>query len=263
MFSSLISYSRLFLILILTSLFLLLLDNTPALTLPKSLLQGITIPIQFGLFKTSQGVGKQFEFVILARTAAQENKAMSERMAQVLSENANLRRELAEARGFLDQQKSLDPLTYNQVPARPISFSRYLTIDKGSMDGIKVGMPVVVKDTYLGQIREVSPKQSSLILPSDPDSKLAAFVTNKNGKARGVLQGQFGSEMLLDKILHEEPVSRGDLVYSEGTEGNLPRGLVLGQVSEVSERQNQIFKQAKVKPVFNISDLDIVFVITN
>ncbi len=67
--------------------------------------------------------------------------------------------------------------------------------------------------------------------------------------------------MLLDKVLHQEVVSEKDLVYSEGTEGKFPRGLILGQVTQVFERENEIFKQAKVKPVFGIGDLDLVFVI--
>ena len=66
----------------------------------------------------------------------------------------------------------------------------------------------------------------------------------------------------MDKILHEEKIAVGDLVYSEGTEGFLPRGLILGKVTEVLERATQVFKQAKVKSVFDIRDLELVFVIS-
>ncbi len=255
--------AKVFLTLVLISILILFADNLKWLVYPKAFVQKITIPVQYGLYKSSQGLGKQFEFIALSRRASQQNKALSEQLAQVISENADLRRRLAEAQGFLDQQKSLDPLTYSLVPARPIGISRYLIIDKGSDDGLKEGMSVVYKDTYVGSIKEISPKQSRVIFPSDPDSKLAAFVSNRDGKARGVLVGNFGSEMLLDKILHKESINVSDLVYSEGTEGTLPRGLILGQVSQVIDQPNGIFKQAKVKSVFNISDLDIVFVITN
>lgn len=263
MLSNLLADSKIFLILITISLLITLTDNLKILNPLKSAVQHITVPLQYGLYKTSLAVGKQFEFIILARRASQENKALSEQLAAVLSENADLRRKLAETQGFLDQQKSLDPKTYDLVAARPIGISRYLQIDKGSDDGLKIGQPVVYEESYLGQIIAVSSHSSKVIFPTDPDSKIAAFISNKDGRARGILSGQFGSEMLLDKILHQESVSGGDLVYSEGTEATLPRGLILGQVSEVLDRPNEIFKQAKVKSVFNISDLDIVFVITN
>ncbi|OGE39700.1 hypothetical protein A3E86_00175 [Candidatus Daviesbacteria bacterium RIFCSPHIGHO2_12_FULL_47_45] len=65
----------------------------------------------------------------------------------------------------------------------------------------------------------------------------------------------------MDKILHGESVADKDLVYSEGSESKFPRGLILGQVIRVEDRQNEVFKQAIVKPVFVVGDLDLVFVI--
>jgi len=263
MFSSLLKDARIFLILIISSILIIFFDNLGVLNFPKKIIQSITNPIEYGLYKSALGINRQFDFVVFTRRSAQEKKALEEQLANVISDNANLRRQLSETQGFLDEQKSLSPQTYTTVAARPIASSRYLEIDKGGNDGIKINQPVVYKDSYLGSVKSVSPKSSQVLLSSDPDSKLAAFVQNSNGKARGILAGQFGEEMLLDKILHQENLSVGDLVYSEGTEGLLPRGLVLGQVTQVIENQNQIFKTAKIKPIFKVSDLDIVFVITN
>lgn len=221
------------------------------------------MPIQYGLYRTGLSISKQFEFVILSRKASQQNKALTEQIAVLLSENANLRRKLAETEGFLEQQKALNPKTYNLIPSRPLSQTRYLGIDKGTQDGLSKNQVVVYKDNYIGTIKNISPRQSEVILVSDPDSKIAVFSQGSKGKAKGILLGQFGQEMLLDKILHEEPIEKGDLVYSEGAEASIPRGLVLGQVSEVLERSNEVFKQAKVRPLFSIGDLDILFVITN
>lgn len=263
MFSTLLHDGKTFLILLLLSIMLLILDNFAYLNIPKSWLQTVTIPVQFGFYKTSNAVFKQFEFVILARRSAQENKAMTEQFAQVLSENARLTKKLAETESFLNQQKTLDSQTFNMVAARPIGMSRFLLLDKGSDDGIKVGQTVLYKYNFIGEIKEVSPKKSKVLTGTDPDSKIAAYVANDSGKARGILSGQFGSEMLLDKILHHEPIQKGDLIYSEGTEGRIPRGLILGQVIEVLDRQNEVFKQAKAKAVFDVTNLDIVFIITN
>lgn len=252
-----------FLILLFLSLALIPLDYFKVLDLPKGAVQQITIPIQYGMYKTTGTLGKQLEFVVLSRRAAKENKALTEQLASLLSENANLRRKLAETEGFLEQQNALNPQTYDLVPARPIGVSRFLVIDKGTKDGIAPDQPVVYKDNYLGKVKEVSPNSAKIILPSDPDSKLSSFVANKDGRARGILQGQFGSEMLLDKVLHREPILEGDLVYTEGVEVNIPRGLILGKVFQILDRENEIFKQAKISSIFDVADLDIVFVITN
>src|SRR5713226_7698605 len=101
MISTLLNDLRLFLTLVFISLLIILFDNLKILDLPKSVIQKVTIPIEYGLFKTSIGVGKQFEFIVLSRTAAQEKKALEEQLASVISENADLRRKLSETQGLV------------------------------------------------------------------------------------------------------------------------------------------------------------------
>ncbi len=259
--SKVIPNLKIFIILVFLSLLIIILDNYNLLNIPKQALFYISNPISFGLYQTSKNFGKQFYFVFGARFAAQENKALKEQVNQLLSENASLRKNLAEEQALISQGKHLDPATYNLVPARPIGLERYLKIDIGSNANIKLGQAVVFNDNYVGKIVQISANGANIQLLTDPDSKVAAFSQNLEGKAKGVLFGQFGTDILLDKILHEEKINLGDLVYSEGTEGFIPRGLILGRVLQVMDRENQIFKQAKVQPNFDIRDLDLVFVI--
>lgn len=252
---------KLFLILSIVSFVILILDLNRFLALPKTLVSYISNPISGVFYQTGKQVGRQFYFIFQARFAAQENIALKEQNGQLLSENAVLRKKLAETEGLVSQEKHLDPATYNMVPARPIGISRYLKIDKGLTSGIKSGQAVVFNDNYIGRIVQISQGFANVQFLKDPDSKVAAFSQGLGGKAKGVLVGQFGSDVLFDKILHEEKISIGDLVYSEGTEGYLPRGLILGKVVEVLERENEVFKQAKVQLNFDVRDLELVFVI--
>lgn len=231
------------------------------LDLPKQFAFYITNPISFGIYNTNRRISNQFYFIFAARYAAQESKALKEQIGKLLSENADLRKKLAEEQALVSQERSLDPHTYNLLPARPIGLGKYLKIDKGTTSGVKVGQAVVFEDNYVGKVVAVSPKAANVELLTDPDSKVTAFSQNKDGQAKGVLVGQFGTEVLLDKILHEEKVAAGDLVYSEGLEEFLPRGLILGRITQVLERVNEVFKQARVQPIFDVRDLELVFVI--
>lgn len=251
---------KLFLILTLISSAILLLDYFNLMQLPKSALSYLSAPIQYGLYRSAQGVRSQFKSIFLARLSAQENAALKNQLAQLLSENSQLKTKLSEAEKLIDQNSSLSPKTFDLIPARTIGLGRYLLIDKGSNDGIKSGQLVVFKDNYVGVIKMVSPKSSQVILSSDPDSKVAVFTQNSAGKAKGLLVGRFGSESFMDKVLHAESIKEGDLVYSDGTDGLLPRGLILGKVTQVIDQPNAIFKVAKVKAVFDASDLEVVFV---
>ncbi len=242
------------------SLVVFVLDSINFLNLPKQAVFYITNPLSFGIYNTERSINRQFYFIFAARFAAQENKALKEQAGKLFAENATLRKKLAETESLLSQERHLDWRTYNLLPTRPIGLGRYLKIDKGSISGVKTGQAVVFEDNLVGKVVAVSTNAASVELLTDPDSKVAAFSQNKEGKAKGVLLGQFGTEISLDKILHEEKIDLGDLVYSEGLEGFLPRGLILGKVTKVVDRENEVFKQAKVQPIFDIRDLDLVFV---
>lgn len=261
--SKIIPNLQILLMLVFISLLILTLDSLKLLQLPKTAAYYLTNPVSFGFYKTRQVISGQFSFIFLARKAGQENKALQEQIGQLVSENAKLRSQLTEAQAYLDQSQSLDPRTYNLMPTRPVGVDRYLKIDKGENDGVKLGWAVVFKDNFIGQVVSVSTKRSNVRLLTDPDSKLSAFSIGSEGRAKGVVRGDFGLEMVMDKILHEEKIGQGDLVYSEGTEGFLPRGLILGRIVEVKEVENELFKQAKLKPVFDIKDLELVFLIQN
>lgn len=252
---------KIFVILIIFSILLFIFDNLGFLNFPKGVLQTLTIPIQYGLYKNSENFEDQFNFIIFARKASLENNALKQQLALVLAENADLQKKLKGTEELVDQYNKLNPETFDLLPARVIGVERYVIIDTGLNDGISESQVVVYKDNYLGKTKNVTPKTSQVILATDPESKIAVFSQGSFGRAKGILQGQFGSEMLMDKILHEEIINVGDLVYSEGTEGKLPKGLVMGKVIEVMERQNEIFKQAKVEPIFKLVDLDTVFLI--
>ncbi len=259
------SFSDIKLLLSLTffSLILILFDNLNFLNFPKSLAQTVTVPVQYGLYKSVSLLSGQLQFVFSARQAYLENKALRGQMGELMTENSTLRAKISENETFKDQYNKLSPITYDLLPARIVGTGRFITLDKGSGDGVVVGQAVVFKDNFLGTIREVNIKSSSVLLPFDPDSKIAVFSQGSGGRAKGILQGQFGSELLMDKILHQEKVEVDDLVYSEGVEGRITKGLVMGKVTEVLQKENEVFKQAKVAPLFNTVDLDIVFIMRN
>src|SRR3989344_4040673 len=111
---------QVFLILFFASLALILLDSLNLLSLPKQWAFYITNPVSFGLYKSSNKSISQLNFIFLARFAAQENKALKAQLGELISENATLRKRLAETEAQISQEKYLDARTYNLMAARPI-----------------------------------------------------------------------------------------------------------------------------------------------
>lgn len=251
---------RIFLFLSFISVILILLDHFNILAFPKFAIQFLTAPVQYGFYHYGVDFKDQLGFIFVSRYQAQEYRALKIQMSDILAENSQLKSELNIAKARLEQQNSLSPQTYDLLSADIIGIGQKVILDKGQNDGVKIGNAVVYKDNYIGKVQSVSPKTSSILLPQDPDSKIAVFSQNKNGKAKGILIGEFASGLLMDKILHQEPIEVGDLVYSEGSEGDIARGLVMGKVSKVLDNQTSVFKQAEVTPIYQIEDLDLVYI---
>ena len=67
----------------------------------------------------------------------------------------------------------------------------------------------------------------------------------------------------MDFIAQDEEISTGDLVISSGLEENIPRGLVIGEVSKINSDSNEIWKSVVIEPLVDFDDLIIVSVLSS
>jgi rod shape-determining protein MreC len=167
-------------------------------------------------------------------------------------ENARLRDQLAAAEqdvlGAGELQRELDALIaengldiarqVRQVVARVIqapvsSFERTIELDRGSDDGIRVGMPVVSGGGLLGQVAQVSPSRSRVQVITDPDMSVGVRMV-RSGDV-GATRGQGPDRPLqVDLISLETPVLPGESVVTSGIQGSrYPEGLLVGTVVDV------------------------------
>ena len=63
-------------------------------------------------------------------------------------------------------------------------------------------------------------------------------------------------------IPQSETISVGDVVLTSGMGGNYPKGLVIGQITEVEQRDIDTYQNASVRPSVNFDRLETVLVIT-
>jgi rod shape-determining protein MreC len=183
------------------------------------------------------------------------------RVRELESENERLRELLR----FRQLNPSYD-FRGGQVIARVISegpsnYLRTIGIDLGSEQGIERGMPVVTESGLVGRIDRVRPDSSTVLLIIDPRSKADAQI--ERNRVVGVLQGLASGGLSMDYISQDADVSLGDLVKTSGLGGGFPKGLIIGQVVAVRQRDYEMFQQATVRPTVNFDRLEWVLVITN
>jgi rod shape-determining protein MreC len=136
-----------------------------------------------------------------------------------------------------------------------------LIINKGSDDGIISGL-VVLDETgaVVGKITSVEEKISRATLITNSACKMAATLRNVN-RTIGITSGNLGLTVNMDYIPQVENVAVGDLAVTSGLEANIPRGLLIGQVAQVSKGSNDIWQSANIQPAANLDNLTIVSVI--
>jgi len=147
------------------------------------------------------------------------------------------------------------------VTGRPSSSQqRSILIDRGTGSGVGVGDAVIAAGGLVGQVVGVTPWNARVRLITDTDSGVAAMVqrTRANGIVRGTLQGPLQLEFMDKKLL---PV-RGDVVLTSGLGGIYPKGIVIGEVTEVAAPQTDLFAVIALASRVDIDRIEEVLVLT-
>ena len=137
-----------------------------------------------------------------------------------------------------------------------------MLVDRGGVDGVSVGMPVIVGEgILLGMVDEVYPLSSKVALVTSTKSAVGGS-TVENG-AKGIARGERGLGLLLDLVSQKDTLHAGDSVVTSGVGGNVPSGLLIGTVENPHESPDRLFQQAGVITPVDMRDLRFVFFIRN
>ena len=197
-------------------------------------------------------------------TAARENQALKRQLDQTLRQNTQYRElelENARLRELLSFKRSLPgaAIAAEIIGKDPSAWFRTVILDKGAADGVQRGLPAVTTRGVVGQIVEVSPHQSKLMLMIDRNSAADALI--QRTRARGIVKGASSEECYLDYVLYEDEVRVGDEVVASGFDGVYPKGLLIGTVTAVNFQGSDFFKEVKITPAVDFDTLEDVLII--
>lgn len=134
-----------------------------------------------------------------------------------------------------------------------------LVVDRGSVDGLTEGMPVVAAGGVVGRLVKVAPNSSRVLLLTDHASAIAALV--QRSRARGVVRGTGGGRCSMEFTVKEDDVKVGDVVVTSGIGGVFPKGLPIGEVTMVKKGEYGVFQTIEVRPAVNIVNLEEMLVL--
>lgn len=91
-----------------------------------------------------------------------------QRSAEVAGDNALIENQELRALAGLESLASLDQVTASIIGQSPSNQDQRVEIDRGSGDGIRVGMPVINSAGLVGKVTQVYPETAVVMLVTDP-----------------------------------------------------------------------------------------------
>lgn len=130
----------------------------------------------------------------------------------------------------------------------PDPFSKRVLINKGSNDGVFIGQPVLDAYGLMGQVMQVEPLMSWVLLITDP-LHFTPVQVNRNG-LRAIAAGTPDSlhQLTLENVSTTADIQVGDVLVTSGLDQRLPTGYKVGVVSSVRNDPGQTFATIKVTP---------------
>ena len=134
-----------------------------------------------------------------------------------------------------------------------------ILINRGTLHGLKAGLPVVGDEGLVGRIMESSLRNSRVLLLIDENSNVDVLV--QASRVHGILQGSSPGMCILKYIPKTEEIKVGDTVVTSGISGMFSKGLLIGVVSRVNRGDPGLFQKIEVAPSVNFSKIEEVLVL--
>ncbi len=197
-----------------------------------------------------------------------------------LEENADLKRQLSNAIDIKNRYEELElenlrlrkfvnftgSVPENYVAAQiigrdPSPWFKTIMIDKGELDGLIKGNPVLVSEGVVGQIIKVSSSSSRVLLITDRNSAVDALI--QNTRVRGIVKGSNENNCLFVYTLRKDEVKKGEMIISSGLDQVFPKGLKIGKIQEVTKIHSQLFQDITIETSVDFDKIEEVLVLKN
>jgi len=250
------------------ALFLMVADTRFRMTQPlRATLATAMYPVQWLAMQPARAVKNAAEYLAGLEQAKTDIEQATKKLAmqslragqveQLLQENSRLRKLLG-----LREQLATSVMAAEVLYDAADPYTRKVIIDKGQLQGVDLGSPVLDESGVLGHVTRVHPLVSEVTLLIDRD--LAIPVLNIRTGARSVAYGDpsgSGNGLELRFMGNNSDVQQGDLLTTSGVDGVYPPGLPVAKISRIERRAESAFAKIYCVPQALVSAARHVMVV--
>ncbi|HJS50713.1 MAG TPA: rod shape-determining protein MreC [Pyrinomonadaceae bacterium] len=196
--------------------------------------------VQSPVTTLSSSISGYFGSIANLRSAQSENDALKQKVQELqveLKQKDDLSDENARLKALLGlkQQSKINVLPARIIGRDPSIWFDSSIIDKGSLDGVKLNMPVVTDGGLVGRVTAVGPLTSQVDMLTRDKSGVGGVIGEIGvSNALGVVSGTSKRDVIeMRYVAGSFDVQPGQVVYTTGQDGIYPPGLKIGEIVEV------------------------------
>ncbi len=243
-----------FVLSVLLSFMLMMVDcRDRSLPCVRTVFTGVMMPVQFAVDYPLRVVAWGHSLMSSKKTLVDENmrlryqqtvlEAQLQKFLALRNENSELKSLLSASSSAQMRSMAARILAVDTTNSRQI-----IVISKGSRDGVVRGQAVLDARGVMGQVIDVGPLTSTVLLISD--SKCAVPVLNQRTGERAIVVGtNYIGRLSLVNLPKTSSVVVGDLLVTSGLGEHYPEGYPVGFVEEVQNTSGEDFIKVLVSPV--------------
>lgn len=238
----------------------------------ESIVGSILSPVQSALYSAANAVSDFFSRIFAGTDLQTENAELKAKVAELegqLKDYGEIKKENERLAGLLNfdtTSEDLDYLSARVIYKAPGHWFNVFVINRGLSSGIEVDMPVVNGEGLVGRVVAVGAGWSRVMTIVDSMSGVSAIVerTRDNGMIKGTVStGDEGEAVMTMSFLPlDADLVPGDRVITSGLSGEFPKGIPIGEVTEVTMSSNGMNNEAVITPWVDFYHLEEVMVIT-
>ena len=192
------------------------------------------------LFVTQADLLAEREILI---TEIMQLREKSQRFDILEEENAQLR-SLMDAPLAPEFEKTIAELL--AVDNSP--YSQQVLVNKGALDGVFLSQPVLDDQGIVGQINDIAPTESRVLLITDIAHAIPVRILRNNVSL--IANGSGNTNRLnIQYVAHSADIEIGDLLVSSGLGEVFPAGYPVGIVSNIIRDESKPFAQVNARPL--------------
>lgn len=221
--------------------------------------------VQSPVTSISSAVTNYFTSFAELRSAQDENTQLKERVQELeveLKGRSDLESENERLRQLLDlKEKSKYRVLSARIIGRdPSAWFNSAIINRGSLDGVALNMPVVTDGGLVGRVTAVGPLTAQVDLITHDKSGLGAVIGEiGNSNALGVVSGTGKTDVIeMRYVSGSIEVQPGQVVFTTGQDGIYPDGLKVGEIVEVISGSATVPHRIFIRPAAGLGSMQEV-----